>query len=466
MTIWCPPLDGRDGPLFRRIADAIADDVVAGRLCVGARLPPQRDLAFALGVSLNTVTRAYAEAAARGFVEGAVGRGTTVRMPGPAPERDEPPASLVRPAAGPIDFSRNLPTPGCAAEVLSEALAGLSGSNTLAGVLDTQADGDFDRHTAAAASWLGRMGLAARPEGIVLTAGAQHGLLAALLATTRPGDVLLTQALTYPAVMALARHLGLRVVPVDLDKDGMLHPDALDAVCRRVAATVLYLLPTLHTPTTATLDAERRGALAEVARHHDLTILEDDVFGLLLPERPPPLAALAPERTLFVTSVSKSLAPGLRVGFVHAPEQQVRAVRTAVSLSCWMPPPLMAEIACRWIEDGTADRLNAQQREEAAARQALARSLLPAEHLRADPHGFHAWVTLPPPWHAEVFRMEAQARGVEVVAGGAFAVDPAAGPNAVRLCLSHEASRDRVRAGLEVVAALLRGGDTAGSLIV
>ncbi len=464
MTIWRPDLSNRSGPKFRQISDAIGESVAQGGLAAGARLPPQRDLAYALGVSLNTVSRAFADAVKRGFVRGEVGRGTFVREGGPlATESDT--AAMTRPSTGPVDFSLNLPVPGRASEALAGSLRALSEAGDLASFLDHQGEGDQDRHRAAAARWLGRVGLTARPDDIVLTNGAQQGIFAALLARTRPGDVLLTEALTYAPLISMAHHLGLKLLPV-ASEDSLLSPDALDAACQRTAGKVLYCLPTLQTPTTATMDSARRAAVAAVARKHDLTVIEDDVFGFLPPERPPPLARFAPERTLYVTSLSKCLAPGLRVGYVLAPPAMTPALRTAVSLSSWMPPPLMAEIASRWIETGTADALTAFQRQEAAARQAMARDLLPARYLRADPHALHVWLTLPPQWQPDSFRMEARRRGVEVLVGGAFAVEPSLSPQAVRLCLSHESERARVHRGLVTIADLLRSEGQRGAMVL
>ncbi|WP_034492511.1 aminotransferase-like domain-containing protein [Afifella pfennigii] len=465
MTIWRPDLAGRTGPKFRQIADAIGEAVAAGRLPRGARLPPQRELAYGLGVSLNTVSRAYADATERGFVAGEVGRGTYVREAGPLPPPEAEIASLARPLAGPIDFALNLPAPGEAAACLAETLRDLSGSNCLAALLDYQTEGALDHHAAAAADWLRRVGLASRGEEIVLATGAQHAILAALMATTRPGDVILSEALTYAPIKAIAHHLGLRLVPL-AGGDGPLGPDALEAACARFSAKLLYCLPTLHTPTTRTMDAERRAAIADVARRRGLVLIEDDVFGFLPAERPLPLAAFAPERTIYVTSLSKSLAPGLRVGYLKAPAEHARALRAAVKLSSWMPPPLMAEIASRWIADGTADRLSDFQRREALARQATARAILPPGLVEADPGGFHLWLTLPPQWRAEMFRMEAQSRGVKVLVGGAFAVDGAESPNAVRLCLSHEASRARVEEGLVILAELVGDSGAAGANVL
>ena len=464
MTIWQPDLSERTGPKFRQVSDAIGDAVANGDLSTGDRLPPQRELAYALGVSLNTVSRAYADAADRGFVTGEVGRGTYVREAGPL-SLEPRSAALTRPSEGPIDFSRNLPAPGRAAAALARSLEELSGSGNLASFLDYQMPGDNHRHVEAGAAWLTRLGLKADCDNIVLTTGAQHGIMVALLATTRPGDVLLTEQLTYAPIKTLAQRLGLKLVPVACE-DGMLSPDALDTACAGVSGKVLYCMPTLHTPTTSTMDAERRSAIAEVARKHDLTVIEDDVFGFLPPDRPAPLACCAPERTIFITSVSKSLAPGLRVGYLHAPPREARALQTAVSLSSWMPPPLMVEIASRWIEDGTADALNAYQREEAAVRQEMARGLIPGRHLSANTHGFHLWLTLPPHWHPDLFRMAARDRGVDLLVGAAFAASPADSPNAVRLCLSHEGTRERVRHGLSIVAELLDDTGQADSMIL
>lgn len=464
MTIWQPMLSGQSGPKFRQISDAIRESVADGRLPVGARLPPQRDLAYALGVSLNTVSRAYADATDRGYVAGEVGRGTYVRA-----VRAAPPTlklnDLTRPSTGPIDFSRNLPCPSHADRVLARTLGELSQSSTLGSLLDYQLKGDQDHHRVAAAAWLGRTGLTIDADNIVFTSGAQHGIMVALLATTGPSDIVLTDELTYAPIKVMAHHLGLRIVPV-ASECGLLSPGALDDVCEQVASRVLYSLPTLHTPTTATMSSPHRKAIAEVARKRGLTIIEDDVFGFLPPERPPPLAEFAPERTIYLTSVSKSLAPGLRIGYIQAPLDKVQAIRSAVNLSNWMPPPLMVEIATRWIEDGTADELNQFQRGEAAARQSMARDILPDSMLNTDPHGFHAWLRLPEDLPADGLRMAAHERGVEIMMGSAFAVSRSVSPNAVRLSLSYEHDLARVEKGLTILADILRNGGESGSVIL
>ncbi|GAB5470927.1 MAG: PLP-dependent aminotransferase family protein [Rhodospirillales bacterium] len=464
MAIWRPQLTGRTGPKYLQIAEALAEDIASGRLPPGRRLPPHRDLAYALGVSPNTTSRAYAEGVARALIRGEVGRGTFVRRPdGAAPVAE--PADMRRPRTGPIDLSRNLPCPGLAATALAETLAVLSRSGGLEALTDDQSAAEGTHHADAAIAWLGRSGVAASREEVVVTNGGQHGLLCALMAATGPGDLLLTEALTYAPIKAMAARLALKLKPLPLDDEGLC-PDSLETLCRSHAAKALYLTATLQTPTTATMGPDRRARIAEIARRHGLVLIEDDVFGPLKRDRPPPLASLAPERTLYVTSTSKCLGPGLRVGFVRAPAPLAEATRTAVSLTCWMPAPLTVEIAARWIQDGTAERLTERQRRHAADRQALAAGLLAGQQVQADTEGLHLWLILPPDWSASAFRAEAATRGVKIVEGAAFAVDPTLRPNAVRLCLSHEADRDRVARGLETLRGILRERPADSALVL
>ncbi len=464
MTIWLPNLAGREGPKYKQIVDALEDDIAAGVLEPGTRLPPLRDLAFRLDLSANTTSRAYAEAMRQGLLRGEVGRGTYVCVPG------EQNASIVandmtRPSGGSIDLSRNLPSPGLAANHLATTLRELGGTAGLRALLDYQGDADLRAQADVAIAWLARTGVSAAPDEVVVTLGAQHGVFAALMALTRPGDLLLTEELTYAPVHAMAASLGLRRVAAPLDEGGLC-PDRLDRLCAERGPRALYLTPTLQTPTTRTLDPARRIAIAEIARRHDLVVIEDDVFGVLRPDPPAPIAALAPERTAYVSSVSKTLGPGLRVGFVRAAEPHAAAIRDAVNLSCWMPPPLMTEIVARWSADRTADRLIEQQRVIAARRQTMARTVLADQDIQADPNGLHLWLNMPQGWSAKAFRLEAGLRDVLVTEAAAFALGRLAAPEAVRLSLGHEADEDRLRTGLERLADILRGPGGRQSLVL
>jgi DNA-binding transcriptional MocR family regulator len=308
------------------------------------------------------------------------------------------------------------------------------------------------------------LGLAADAASVVLVNGAQQGIFATLLALLRPGDTLLTECLTYAPIKAIAQYLGVRVHALAMDDEGLL-PESLEAACRTGSPKALYCTPTLQTPTTATMSEGRRQEVARVATAHRLAIVEDDVFGFLPPSRPVPLCVYAPESTVFITSVSKSIAPGLRVGYVHAPDPLGSAISRAVTVSSWMPPPLMAEIASRWIEDGTAAHLNETQRSHAARRQAIARASLAGHVHHAHPQGSHVWLPLPQHWTARAFATAAERAGVLLNPAQTFAIGPQA-PAAVRLCLSHEVADERVAQGLTIVSALLDGPVHSHSLVI
>jgi DNA-binding transcriptional MocR family regulator len=239
-----------------------------------------------------------------------------------------------------------------------------------------------------------------------------------------------------------------------MDEQGLL-PDALEQAAQSGQARLLFVNPTVHNPTTATQSQSRREAIVACARRHDLTLIEDDVYGRLPEQRPPALAALAPERTIHIGSASKSIAPGLRVGIIASPpalQQRILDAQHDLFLTC---PALMAELFRHWLANGTADRLASAQRVEAAARQALAREVLGQHHFCAQPASYHLWLPLPPPWRTAEFTAAVRDRGVAIDAGSSFAIDPATAPHAVRVSLSGAASRERLRRALAVLAETL-----------
>ena len=441
MTMWLPVLEGRRRPVYRAIADAIDEDVQTGALRAGARLPPHRDLADHLGVTVTTITRAYAEASRRGLISGHVGRGTFIR----GQESEEPAGDT-----GPLDLSINVLMPD--KEVISlEAHLFQRRVLPWTQLLGYAPRRGHLRHRQAMAAWLGRLGMTADPDRLALTAGAQHGLAVTFGALLKPGETLLAEELTYAGARLLAQQLHLRLRGVAMDAEG-LRPDALDAACRKTRARVLYCMPRLQNPSSAVMSEKRRRQIAAVADRHRLIVVEDDTYGFLSPEQTP-LATLIPERTIFVTSLSKSLFPGLRLGCVVAPPAMLDRIVAAIWSTMIMASPIGADLLSGWIEDGTATRIAEWKRHEVAARQAMVKRLLANERYQTYPSSPHAWLFLPPRWSSATFVAQARARGVNLNASSEFAVGDHQ-PRAVRLCLG----TPRTRAGLEL--ALTRVVDT------
>ena len=450
MTNWHPSLEQAAGPRYRAIARAIADDVAEGRLPPGTRLPPHRELAYRLGVTVGTVSRAYAEAGRRGLLVGEVGRGTYIR------ETPVPRGIPIFPVQGSdtIDLSANKPVEIGQSALLARSLHEIADDPALGELLGYQPHEGVWSHREAAAGWLAPTVPGASPERVVITAGAQHGLMTVLAALTEPGDVILSEALTWAGIKALAGLLHFRIEGLAGDDRGIL-PDAFEAACRQHAPKALALLPTLHNPTMRTMPLGRREAIVEIARRHDVSLVEDNLYGFLADEAPPAMAALAPERTYYIDGASKCMAPGLRTGFVLAPEGRLEEVAANVHTSLYMTTPLTAEITARWIREGHAERLMRGQRDAVEARHVLARNLMGSHYPGELRRPLHLWLELPEPWRSHDFVAAARRRGVAVTPADVFAVGRASAPHAVRLALGAPRSEAVLARGLTIVRELL-----------
>lgn len=454
--MWTPELSRRDGPRYTAIVEAIAEDIELGRLKPGDQMPTHRDLAQHLGVTTGTVTRAYSEAARRGLLVGETGRGTFVKgslldagFNALAASEDE----------APIDLSFNNPPPSAGdllGRALAKTLSDLSTRRGLSALLTYQpAAAGTERHRAAGAEWVARAGLRVRPEQVLICNGALHAMTVVFSTLCKSGDTVFTESLTYTGMKNLANLLNLRLQGLAMDGEGIV-PDAFDEACRRGAARVLYTIPTVQNPLGTVMTEKRRREIAAVAAAHDIAIVEDDVHSFMLPDPPRPLASFAPENSYYIMSTSKSLAGGMRIGYLVAPERMVEPLSTTLRATVWMAAPLMAEIASEWIGDGTADKLIEQRRAEAAARQEIAARELEGFRLDAHPHSFHLWLHLPDPWRSNEFTAQLKRRGVLVMPSEAFVPGREESPHAVRICLGTPRSREQLGSALAVVRGVLR----------
>lgn len=448
LPAWAATIRKQTRPVYAAIADAIAAAVRDGRLAPGERLPTQRSLARALGLDLTTITRAYNEAASRRLVEARVGQGTFVA-------KGQPPR--LAPSRGAADMSMNLP-PLFDDPALVRRMWGAVGAIERQGGLPLwlgyQEAGGADRDRAAGARWLRERLPQITEDRVLVCAGVQGALLALTSLLARPGETICTEALAYPGFRALAAHLSVKIVGLEMDAEGLL-PEAFDAACRAHAPKALYCTPTLNNPTTATLPLARREAVAAIARRHGVAIVEDDAYGRLPVAAPPPLAALAPELTWYVGGLAKVMSPALRIAYLAAPDAR-GASRAAAALraTVGMASPLTAAIATRWIEDGTDQAILTALRRETEARFALVRQLLDGHDYAGRADAFHVWLPLPAGWARGAFTARLGARGVGVVMSDAFSTldSPA---EAVRISLGAPETRADLASALRQIRDLL-----------
>lgn len=446
---WTPTIQNGSGPLYESIVEALARDIALGRLHRGQRLPTHRALATALGVDLTTVTRAYNEARRRGLTEARVGQGTFVAE------------SRLRvnhvPAGIDFDLSMNLPPQPIEADLdghIARGLADLRRDHGFSDFLSYQNAGGSERDRGVAAEWLRRRVRGASADRLIVSPGTQSALVGLLLTLTKRGDTVLTDRLTYPGFKAAAASLGVSLVGVEADHDGMI-PAALEAACRKHSPKAVYLIPTIHNPTTLTIAAARREQLAAAIRRHDLNLIEDDAYGSLDPKQQP-IATLIPERSYLAASLAKCIAPGLRVSFVLVPDRAAAATVTqALRTVSQMPVPLTVALVMRWLADGSADSIVAAIAAEAAARQKLAAKTLSGQSYAAHPRGHHVWLALPPTWTRAEFAAHVQRQGLAVVTSDSFGVD--GNPeHAIRIALGAARSRADLLAALDLLIVNLK----------
>lgn len=455
---WVPTLIDREGPVYQRIVEALTADIASGRLHRGQQLPTHRALAKALGIDLTTVTRAYTEARRRGLTEGRVGQGTFVA---------ESMSQDRHAAAGPeFDLSMNLPPQPLEADLDGRLMRGIAAIQREIGFsahLTYREPAGSKAERGTAAEWLRSRIAGVHEDQLVICPGTQNALFNLLITLASPGDIVLTESLTYPGMKAAAAYTGVRLVGVPMDEKGIL-PDALRAACRQYKPKLVYLTPTIHNPTTATMPRARREEVAEILRANDVLLAEDDAYGMLEPDAVP-LAALIPERTYFAASLSKCIAPGLRVSFLVAPDPHAAGLLTAaLRASVQMPAFLMVALVTRWLQDGSAEAIIRAIRDEAAARQKLASEVLGSHTLYRHPNGHHIWLPLPAAWTRTEFASHVQRQGLAIVTAETFSVEETQ-PHAIRVSLGAARSRSELVSALAVLATALKSSPVRNRVV-
>lgn len=415
---------------YKSLVDTFAAAIRNGEMPPGTRLPTHRQLAAEHGLALVTASRVYAELEAMGLVSGETGRGTFVREIALPPGQG---SGQMNVATGMLDLNFNYPSLPGQADLLRTALRQLALSGDLEALLRYQPHAGRIHERAVVARHLLNRGLAVEAEQVLVVSGAQHGLAVTMMALLKPGDVVAVDALTYSGFKVLAETLHLEIVAIPVTPAGP-DLDYLQQLCRKRPVRAVYSMPTLHNPLGWVMSLGQREQLVAIARQHNLMIIEDAAYAFLAENPPPPLATLAPERTVYVGGLSKSVATGLRVGFVAAPAAWVKVLERTIMATTWNVPGVMSAIAVGWIEDGTVAQLEAQKRADARARQALAAQVLTGLDYISHPSSYFLWLPLAEEVRADQIAMTLQRDNISVSTAEPFAVS-AHVPHALRLAL-------------------------------
>ncbi|WP_299725533.1 PLP-dependent aminotransferase family protein [uncultured Tateyamaria sp.] len=441
-TIWQPDLLDTAGPKYKAVMQAIRDKIASQSLMSGDKLPPVRDLAWKLGITPGTVARAYTLLTDDGTLVAEVGRGTFVATPdSKAPLWADIPLEVDSTTHNSEAetwqvnlFSPHLPEVGQAtlirtllAEVAADPPSGMMHYPTRAGARPARE---------AAVKWLENAPLGSITEGdIQLAHGGQNAILLilqALLRGRRPA--VLVEELAYPGFRRAAELLRADVVPVAMDDEGVI-PEALEAAIRAHDAQIFCTSPEVHNPTLAFTPEHRRAALIEVVRRHDVQILEDDCYRLGAAQAAS-YRMLAPERSWYISSISKSVTPALRLGIAVAPRGQAATLRRTAEYSFFGLATPMTDLAARLLVHPELRGMMDRAKNEISAYVRCAVNVLGGYDLKWSKDVPFLWLRLPEGWRAGAFVQAAEAQGVRIRAAEEYACRDARAPHAVRFAVN------------------------------
>lgn len=431
---------------YLKLADAIAAEIADGTLKPGDRLPPQRDFAYDRKIAASTASRVYTELLRRGLVVGEVGRGTFI-----SGDAKRGAAAPGEPRGIRIDFEFNYPILPDQTALIAKSLAGLEKPAALDAALRQATSVGTSAMRNAAVSYLSQGAWSPVPEQLVFTGNGRQSIAAALAAVVATGGRCGVEFLTYPFIKGIAARLGISLVPLAMDENGV-RPDSVQKAHREAHLSAIYIQPVIQNPLGMTMNAARRADLLRVAEKLKLPIIEDNVYGFL--DNEPPLAALAPDSCIVIDSLSKKAAPGLSLGFIVPPRRLREGMMASVRSGGWTASGFAFAAAQRVIEDGTVAELAGLKRLDARARQKLAADHLRGFEIQTNDKCYHLWLTLPAHWRSQTFVAAAARRDIALTPSTTFAVSPGHAPNAVRLALAAP-TMDQLDTGLRTIAAML-----------
>ena len=402
-------------PKYQEIADAVIHLIDIGHYKEGSKLPTHRALAAEYSTTPVTIAKAYTLLAEQGHIESFVGRGSFVKSKSSLRQaiqsqfvEDEWNFSILQPCLAQQLTALHQQINQCFTETASPALFGY--------IEDT---GSIS-HKEAGMRWLQQFGLQVRsPEHVLLTNGAQHALSTLIELYSQPGDKIAVESLTYPGILSIIKALGREPVGVELDEQGM-RPECLQEVCEQHKPSLVIVVPSHQNPTTTTLSLERRKAIASVIQKHSTWLIEDDIYSFLNPEVIAPITNLIPEKSFYISSLSKAISPGMRCGYLKAPQSQIDNLSAYIRTMIWLASPINFEVATQMINSGLIFQLADQQKRIAQQRQSVAKRVLKDETTLSQQGSYHIWLTLPENVDTDKFVMTAKERGMFLSNGRYF----------------------------------------------
>ncbi len=446
---WKPVINKELKPLYLALARQLEQDIISGSLLPGTKLPPQRELADFLDINVSTVSKAFKVCSLKGLLSSITGSGTFVCYDALSnvyllPEGN--PYRLIEMGATMPDRSANAP--------LLDLLKNMLGRQNADRWFSYSKPRDADWQKDAAVRLLSKCGFETERANILLSHGGQNALTAVLAGAFRYGDRIGVDSHTYSGIKTSASMLGLQLVPIR-QIDGKMDLEALISACKNDDIKGVYVIPTHQNPTTYTMPPDIRKNLAEIAREHDILIIEDGTYHLMSSPAPA-ISSFAPERGIYIASLSKVVAPGLRMGYVSVPLRYKTSVSGALYNLNVLVPPIMAELSARVVVSGHLDSIIENHRENTIRRNKLVNKYLKDWNCRGEDTCIFRWLQLPENVTGAEFERRAMNAGVQVYAAERFAVGRTIPDCAVRIAVCAPETEKDLKNGLLIIQNVLK----------
>ncbi|MHC1723143.1 MAG: PLP-dependent aminotransferase family protein [Aminipila sp.] len=448
---WKPTINKEKRSFYRILASQLEEDIVKGKLMPGTKLPPQRELADFLDINVSTVSKAFKVCELKGLLSAIVGSGTYVSFDALSNARllaENTPTQIIQMGTTVPDYDAN--------EFIMQMLKKMVREQGKENLFSYASPSDSLWQKDAAVLWMEKCGFNTKNENILFANGGQNAIVAILIGLFKYGDKIGVAPHTYSDMKAAANMLGIQLVPINFinGKNNKLDSEDLVYTCRKNNVKGIYIIPDHQNPTTHTMSAKARKELARIASEQGIVVIEDGTYHLMSRSKVA-IAALAPENTVYIASLSKAIAPGLRLAYVAAPEQYKTQISNALYNMNITVSPLMAGLAARLIISGQVDKILEIHRKKNIMRNEKVNKYLYEYDCRGETTGIFRWLLLPKQISGADFEALAFKHGVQVYAAERFAVGNTVPERAVRVAVCGTASIEELEQGLRIIKKLL-----------
>lgn len=444
-----PDLSDTTKPYYQALAEKLESDIRSGKLAPGTKLPPQRELADYLDINLSTVTRAFKICTQKGLIGATVGRGTYVSF-----DVNYDDVLLLNPMESHmIEMGAIFPSQEMNSVLVEETKEMMSEPGAAAMFQYGSPEGTLWQKNMAQ-KWLGYSKCRVDAEQILFSNGGQNAIMAAVSGIFHWGDKIACEEVTYPGMKTVAKQLGIQLVPIRTSHYEM-NPEALEYACKSDNIKGIYLMPDYHNPTAHIMSTKTRKAIAALAIKYHLYIIEDAINTLLCDKITAPVFSHAPENTVYISSLSKTIAPGIRIAFLAMPQPLQESIAHALYSTNIAVSPLSLQLAARMIQSEKAMQIVNARKEKIHQRNAVFDQVFSGLPALGDSGCPFRWLLLPDSIENTMFERLAKAAHVQIYASSRFSVGNADYPNAARISVVSEEEDDSFAKGLHILKEIL-----------